>query len=288
MLPITFFADSNTIRPLMLNAVLSTFGVLGTTITAAYGAVIDNFNSVGNRCCSANNEIFCFNSVGDMFRMTTTSVLNKVLNKCSSRPVLLRNAGCTMDRNYVYVVNGVAPGLLGAASNTFHRYNIKDNTWSTLPVAPFSTSTSEIAINYDSNDYIYYTQGSAFYRYNISTSVWSSISTGHGLLLGTHSLVYYNYKLYLVSGITLKCYDINTSTWSTLASLPLLSSGARMFRYREYLYCFGGLTGILQYSIKENIWKQVQSTLLAVGDMCGGVIGSSSYIFLGNTVYGFK
>ncbi len=287
MFPVGFFQDGNVIRPLMLSAVLSTFGVLGTSITASAGIGTSDFGT-GNRCCSSGNEIFAFNSSGDMYRMGISSVQTKVLIKSSSRPVKLRSSGSTANGSHVYVVNGIQPVILGSTSNAFHRYSRVKDTWEVLANAPVSTSTSEIAIDTDSNDNIYYTSGTLFYRYNISTNTWSAISSSHGLNLGVHALVYHNSRIYLASSNVLKCYDIKSSVWSTLASLPLLSTAIRMFRYREYLYCFGGLTGILQYSIKDNKFSTVQGTLLGTGDMCAGVIGSSAYIFSGSTVYSFK
>lgn len=289
MLPGVFFFDKSKMTATRLRGTVITVGVLGSTIKATAG--ISTFNSYGNRCCSYNGKIFSFNYDGDMYIFDSEGLKNSTIKKAVTRVTKLRNVGSTCNSKYVYVVNGVSNGLLGTGalgtpSNNFLQYNIKDDKFSSLSNCPLSVYNSEIAIDYDSNDYIYYTNGTNFYKYDIVQNLW--ITTGlslHGLTLGVHGLVYYRKKLYLASGNTLLEYDIVLNKWSTLVAIPGTNIGLRMFRYKEYLYICGSFTGVLQYSIKDKKFSTINSVLSLTGDIGAGVIEGSGYIVQGSTLY---
>ena len=287
MFPGFFYFDKSKITNVKLKGLVSVLGVIGSTIKSV--GALSTFGTTGNRCCSGNDKMFIFNYDGDMYINDSVSLKSSVLVKASTRPVLLRNCGSTCNKDYVYVVNGTTNGIggiLGTPSNSFQRYSISTNTWSTLAVAPLSVYNTEIAINSDLGDYVYYTNGANFYRYNISTNVWSNSGlSSHGLTLGIHGLLYYSGYLYLCSGNVLRRYNISTNTWSTLASMPLLSTAVRMFRYKEFIYIFGGLTGVLEYSIKDNVYRTVNSTINLSGDICAGVIEGAGYMVSGTSIY---
>ena len=247
MLPGVFFFDKSRITATRLRGTIITVGVLGSTIKASAG--ISTYNTYGNRCCSYNGKIFSFNYDGDMYIFDSVGLKASTVIKAATRITKLRNVGSTCNKNYVYVVNGVSNGLLGSGllgtpSNNFLQYDIKNDKFSSLSNCPLSVYNSEIAIDYDSNDFIYYTNGTNFYK-----------------------------------------YDILSNKWSTLATMPVLSTTLRMFRYKEYLYIIGGLTGVLQYSIKDNKYITINSVLSLSGDIGAGVIEGSGYIVQGNTLY---
>lgn len=285
MLPGIFFFDKDKMTNLKFSGVVASIGVLGNTIKI--GSSLSTFSTTGNRSCSYGDRIFLFNFDGGINLVDSTALANKSLTGITARSVKLRNVASTCSSRYLYTCNGTTNtilGILGAPSNAFSRYDILDKSWKDLAVAPFSVINSEIAINYDLNDYIYYTSASTFYRYSIVSNTWSVLPT-HGLSLGVHGLVYYNSKIYLCSGSVLKCYDIISSTWSTLVSLPVLSTAMRLFRYRDNLYIFGGLTGVMEYSLVSNKLRTINSTLSLSGDLCAGVIYGAGYIVSGSTLY---
>lgn len=287
MLPAVFFFDKDRMTNLKFLGVIASVGILGNTIKL--GSSLSTFSTTGNRCCSGWDRIFLFNYDGGIHTIDSSSLKSKALVQIAPRPLALRNPGSTCTSRYMYAVNGTTNGLgglLGSTSNTFHRYDVVGNSWSTLAVCPLSVINSEIAINYDLGDYIYYTSGSSFYRYSLVSNTWSSTGlSSHGLILGVHALVYYKMKLYLASGNVLKVYDIVSNTWSTLVTLPLLSTAVRMIRYRDNLYIFGGLTGVMEYSLVSGVLRTINSTINLSGDLCAGVIYGSGYIVGGSTLY---
>jgi hypothetical protein len=147
-----------------------------------------------------------------------------------------RNDSC-----WLYSLNGDVDGS-GTAPGTFRLYNIRANTWTTLPSATGRAWTTLTHLGPVSNTKVYNYGGLP-----TGATAWSQM-TG-----------------------TLQCYTINTNTWATLATAPTATGGTGLVGYQDSLiYAVGGMDGtgtpsvvVQLYNATSNTWRSATSLPVA-------------------------
>lgn len=171
---------------------------------------------------------------------------------------------------YVYALRGGA--------NSFYRYNIAINTWSSMANAPASLSYDTKGTYH--NGYIYIPLGNnttTFYRYDVAGNSWSSMALAPGLL-GYGSSAMYNSGdgfVYVTRGNASNSfyrYNIGANTWTTMANSAITGGadyrsfvGSRLESDGTNLYMMpgDGETAFLKYTVTSNTWSELAPTSFA-------------------------
>jgi len=173
---------------------------------------------------------------------------------------------------YVYALRGGA--------NSFYRYDITANTWTTMsPNAPASFSYDTKGTYYNGNIYIPLGNNTTtFYIYNVAGNSWSTASTTGLGTLGYGSSAVYNSSdgyIYVTRGNAtgnLYRYNIAGNSWTTMSSSSI-TAGANYMSYigsrlesdgtNLYMMPGDGETAFLKYTVTSNTWTELAPTSFA-------------------------
>jgi hypothetical protein len=210
----------------------------------------------------------------------------------SSLPAVV-GANSQMIRNgsddHVYV-------LRGTNTDSFYRYSISGNSWTTLTNVPGTVNTGSQMIRNGSDDHIYVLPGNNtanFYRYSISGNSWTTLTAVPGSVnYGSEMFRSHNEDfIYILQGnntANFYRYSISGNSWTTLASTGFAASAhATIIRHDndDYMYLSTYVSEYVgsclrRYSISGNSWTELASDGGWGG--CSGVIirnGSDDYIY---------
>lgn len=156
--------------------------------------------------------------------------------------------------------NGYVYANTGESIATFGRYDILNDSWSTLADIPFIKISSGFTLQYI-NDKIYALQSSGergFAVYDIESNSWSLLaSLPDPTAIGC--LIPYQDKIYSVSWTNrLRYYDISTNTWSAqISTVPFSASGCDIHNDRIYFVTsnWSQVTQFWSYDITNNTWE---------------------------------
>lgn len=92
--------------------------------------------------------------------------------------------GASLTPGYDASGNAVLYLACGGDTNTFLRYNIATNDWTTMAVVPITVNQSNIYyLNYNGTKYVYCFQrdGDNIYKFDVATATWITVTTASGL-----------------------------------------------------------------------------------------------------------
>ena len=178
--------------------------------------------------------------------------------------------GITGAGNYVY-------GLRGN-SNAFYRYDVTNNSWSTMASTPANMSYDTKGTYY--SGYIYVHRGdnttTSFYRYDVAGNSWSSMAAAPATVRYGSSSAYVQDSgtdyVFMTRGNAqddLYRYDISGDSWSSMANIVDGDGttyncyyGCRMESDGTDLYLMpgDGETAFLKYDVSADSWSQVART----------------------------
>lgn len=155
-----------------------------------------------------------------------------------------------------------------ANSSNYYRFDIINNTWSTLSDPPLSFSAQDTkGIRAGSLLYYFRGTGATFYSYNTATDTWSSLTDAPTTPSYGSSLAYPGSGDYIYAtrgGLTAGFwrYSISGNTWDDggAADLPTDSEsgyGARIISDGTDIYAItgSGIANILKYTVGTNTWS---------------------------------
>ncbi len=120
----------------------------------------------------------------------------------------------------------------GAGTDSFFKYSIADNTWTTMTPYPDAAPLWGGSMVYPgSGDFIYFTIGytSTFYRYSISGDNWALMASAPNSFAKGSTMAYPGSGdfIYVIEGSyqdafnnQFFCYSISTNSWMTLPTIP--------------------------------------------------------------------
>lgn len=174
-------------------------------------------------------------------------------------------------------------------SQSFYKYNITNNTWTTLTNTPQATRYVGSVYN-SSDDYVYVFRGNStydFWKYNPTTDTFLGPTDLPNTPGSGADLIYYNGYLYFVRGNNSALfykYEVATGIWTTLASAPgNFNDDAKGVVAGSAIYFFRGssTTAFYKYNTANDTWTTLSSVTPATVSYGGTLAypGSGDYIY---------
>lgn len=177
----------------------------------------------------------------------------------------------------------------GINTNTFYKYNITSNSWSTLTTTP--QTTRYVGTVYNAvDDYVYVFRGNStydFWKYNPTTNAYLGPADLPNTPGSGADLVYYNGYLYLARGNNSQNfyrYNLSTNAWdSALANTPVaFNNDTKGVAAGSYLYFFNGSNNSFhRYDPSGATWTTLTATAPGTPGYGGTLVypGSGDYIY---------
>lgn len=173
----------------------------------------------------------------------------------------------------------------GGGTNTFVRYSITGNSWSTATNLPGATTYSSTVYIPEDNKIIVYGGVTGFWDYYPANNSWSDplaaatygIDTGQNITYDGSNAFYH-----CPTGSYCYKYTISTNTWTTTAAAPAaFAAGVSAVWSGSYLYVYRGTTNnFYRYDPVGNSWATMTaSTTYGMYPGSGMVASGSASIF---------
>jgi len=222
--------------------------------------------------------------------------------------VLDFESGDPGDPSFVNIIEGDDDGDVILAStrfefafqggtNTFWKYDLEANTWSTAASTPGITALgASLAFSRPAipqvGYYIYAFQGgtTAFWRYDVQANTWAVMASapavvgdGGSLSIGYDGTTWAVYATRGGGTTDFWRYDIASNTWTTVSTTPSVAQPGQSigaggdsiyFDSDIYVTCGGGTTGFLQYDIVTNTWSSLTSTDFPISSGGSTILGT--------------
>ena len=197
----------------------------------------------------------------------------------------LTNCPQTLSAMCLDPVNGVFYAVGDQSSNTFNKYTIATDTWTTLAHAPETTGNNAGATYLNGKIYISYTQKNDLQVYTVSTNTWATL-TGPTDGAFTGDISNDGSNVYIAcTGTPGKFwrYNVSGGTWTQLASAPVVQKWGGLAYNNGYFYCHegNGANGFQRYRVATDIWETLSSVPLT-GAVLGVAIYDAYYYCMGD------
>jgi len=192
------------------------------------------------------------------------------------------NVILAQSREFIYAFRG-------DDNDNFWRYNISDDSWSSLEDAPSNIDLGGALTN--DGTYIYGFRGNDekdFWRYSITADSWTDLADALERIKEGGSLTYVNNYIYALRGNDKKNfnrYDISGDSWTSLADAPekVKWGGALTNDNDNFIYAFQGNDAdeFWRYNISSNTWT-------SLADTPENVLEGGGLTYYNDYVYGFR
>lgn len=172
-----------------------------------------------------NDRIYSFNigaGGANEARCNYYSITNNSVTSITSSPEAGRRGRGVVDSTATY--GYLQTGYTSSQDDSFYRYNISSNNWSTMTSLP--EQTYDFGIAYDSSEGMIYRAGgfgsNKFHQYNIANNTWTektNIGYTLGFGVGLEGKVWY----LGTSGNKMSYYNSTTNTWTTRTATNTLA-----------------------------------------------------------------
>lgn len=180
-------------------------------------------------------------------------------------------------------------GLQGNDSNSFWRYDISGNSWSSIANTPGNVKGGG-ALTYDDSTYIYALRGgdsNNFWRYDVSGNSWSSMANTPGNVNIGGALTYdgssYIYALQGNDNNAFWRYDVSGNSWSSMSATPggVKDGGALVYGDSGYIYALQGNDSntFWRYNVSGDSWTSMSTAPSTVKGGGALTYDESDYIY---------
>jgi N-acetylneuraminic acid mutarotase len=192
------------------------------------------------------------------------------------------NHTITLRNNEIFVTRD-------GGTNSFYKYNITSNSWTTLTNTPQVTYYVGCVYN-SSDDTIYVFRGNGtydFWKYNPTTNSFAGPADLPNTAGSGADLIYYNGYLYYLRGnnsANFYRFNISGNSWTTLTSAPgSLNDDTKGVKAGNYLYFFqgGGSRNFYRYDLVGGSWSTMTNLTPATVGYGATLVypGSGDYIY---------
>ncbi|MFA6005821.1 MAG: fibronectin type III domain-containing protein [Patescibacteria group bacterium] len=180
----------------------------------------------------------------------------------------------------------------GQATQTFYKYNISSNTWTTLTNTPQATRYVGAVYN-AADDYVYVFRGNGqydFWKYNPTTNVFLGPTDLPNTPGSGADITYYNGFIYYARGNNSALYyryEVATGIWTTLTSAPVnFNDDTKGVLVGSDIYYYRGSGGrdFYKYSTTGGTW----TTLAALTPVAVNYGATLVYPGSGDFIYGTR
>lgn len=173
-------------------------------------------------------------------------------------------------------------------TQSFYKYSITSNSWTTLTNTPQATRYVGVVYN-SSDDYVYVFRGNGtydFWKYNPTTNTFLGLADLPNTPGNGADLVYYSGYLYFPRGNNSQNfyrYNISTNSWETRTNMPAtFNDDTKGVVAGSLLYFFrgGNTRSFYSYNPSTNSWSNLADTPFNI--YYGGTLsypGSGDYIY---------
>jgi N-acetylneuraminic acid mutarotase len=215
----------------------------------------------------------------------------------SSFPKAVEAPAVATDGHYVYSAGGL---VAGSSSSGFYRYEVRGDSWTTLPSLPVGLDSARGA--YAGNTKSFYVFGgknnsnvlATTYRYNPGSNTWTTAAAMPAPRY-LPNVAYHsgNGKIYVIGGIDSSSnetnqtweYDPVTDAWDTTRAagpVPLAGSGTTIVG--RFIYLVGSWNGGVgsslhnRYDILNNTWVGLAPAPVSVFNPAAAAVGGRTYL----------